>query len=107
MNTVIVDTKAVPENIELAIDFLSRLDAGETLQTCAANISVKSGVDPTPSSMLVGLPVISGSVVSQNVQSGIAGVIYTVAISARTNQNNIYVMEADLVVTSSNAIAPP
>lgn len=107
MSTVISDTKGVSENVEFSLDFLSRLEVGETLQTCASVISVLTGTDLNPSAMLDGLPTISGTSVEQNVQGGVAGNIYLLSLSARTSLNNIFVMETAIAVMPTNAIAPP
>lgn len=106
MATQVLFDKLVPEILSIDIDMLSRLAVGETIATAAAAISVHSGTDATPSTMLLGLPTISGSIVTQKVQAGLPGVIYKLAISIRTNNNNILINEAMLAVRSSNAATP-
>jgi hypothetical protein len=107
VSTVISDTKLVSESVDISIDFLSRLQVGETLQTCASAMSVLTGVDLNPAAMLSGLPTISGTSVIQNVVAGNVGTIYILSLSARTSENNIFVMETAIAVMPSNAIVPP
>ena len=73
------------EELPIVSDFLNRLAIGETVVTCSSSIRVWSGIDPTPSVMLVGTPTISGSEVTQVVTGGVAGVVYTLSIAARTS----------------------
>ena len=106
MSTVTADTKLQGEDIILVIDFLSRLLPGESVQTCASTISVLSGGDSNPTTMIPLLPAISGSSVHQQVIDGIAGNIYLVSIAVRTSLNNIYINEVKLAVLSSVNLNP-
>ena len=55
----------VGEQCLLSIDFGSNLGPGETLASATAQILLLTGTDPSPSSRLVGLPLITGTIVSQ------------------------------------------
>lgn len=107
MTTQIVDPKLTVEDVNLEIDFLSRLALGETIFSAAASMTVYSGTDPTPIAMVPDLPVVSGSVVSTLVTGGLPGVIYLLAVSIRTSLNNILVNEAKIAVLPSTAVTPP
>lgn len=106
MATQVIEPKLEGESIEVAVDMLSRLQNGEVVLTAAAAMSVSSGTDPTPGTMVTDLPVISGSVVTQRVQGGLPGVIYTLALSIRTDANNIYINECKLAVLPDDAAIP-
>lgn len=106
MSTQVYQTKFVDEVISVDVDMLSRLKVGEAISTSAAAISVVSGVDAFPNLLLVGLPTNSGSIVTQQVQGGVPGVIYLLEISIRTSLSNIYVNQAKIAVLSSNAGTP-
>lgn len=107
MATQVLFHKLESEEFSIDIDVLSRLALGETVATAASNMSVASGVDATPTTMLSGLPSISGSIVSQKVIGGSPGVIYKLSTSIRTSLNNILVLESKLAVLSDDAATPP
>jgi hypothetical protein len=100
-------SKLVGEDITFEFDMLSRLKLGETLVTSACVATVYSGVDAAPSAILSGLPVISGSIVSQKVINGLPGVIYLLSVSVRSSLSNIFINEGKLAVLSSPAVDPP
>jgi hypothetical protein len=106
MTIQVLESKLVPEDVNISFDFLSRLKIGETVGTAACVMSVLSGIDANPAAMLSGLPSISGSIVSQKVIDGLPGVTYILSISIRTSLNNVYVTEGKLSVLSSNAATP-
>lgn len=106
MATQTLCSKLVPEELTVEIDFLSRLKVGETLVTAASAIEAFSGTDALANLMLSGLPVISGTIVSQTVIGGEAGVIYRLAISVRSSANDVLINEAKLAVLSSPAATP-
>ena len=104
MNTV-ENAKGVTEIIAVEMDFLSRLQNGETVQTYSMDMSVFSGVDPTPDTMLVSQS-LNQSTVTTVVRGGIVGNIYNLSVAARTSANNIYVNRALIAVLTDNAIVP-
>lgn len=107
MSTVITEAKDVGETVQISLEFLSRLRIGETLGTCTASISVLSGIDASPNSMLQGLPSIIGTSVSQVVKGGVLGNIYLLSLAARTSLNNIYVQETAIAIPSNNITVLP
>lgn len=107
MSTSISEQKLQTETLSVGVDFLSRLSLGETLSTCAAAANVFVGSDPTPSTILSGMPSISGTTVTQKVTGGVAGVIYKIAYSVRTSLNNILVDEIKIAIIPGGGITPP
>jgi hypothetical protein len=74
-------TQVMPQG---GFDFTSQLAAGETINTASVSITPWWGVDPSPSSMLSGSPLISGNTVQQLFTGGVLGVIYEVTCTANT-----------------------
>ena len=101
------NSKLRSEIIPVEIDFGNRMVGSETPQTVASAISVHAGLDPSPASMLVGAPTLSGTYATQVLDEGLPGVIYEVTISVRTSANNIYISESLVAVLSDNAAVPP
>ena len=66
-------------------DFLSDLAVSETLSTATVTISVYSGTDASPGSMISGAASISGSQVSQKLTGGVLGVIYEALCTVTTS----------------------
>lgn len=106
MSTQVFETKLIHESIDVSIDMLSRLQGSEVFSTVASAISVEIGDDPLPAIMLSGDPTLSGTIVTQKVTGGISGVIYKLALSARTDANNIYINEVKLAVLPDDAAIP-
>lgn len=96
MNTF--SPKDPAEQIFYSIDFSALLGTGETLGTASASMRVTSGTDAAPSAMLSGLPVITGSIVSQLVIGGVAGSTYLLGISVTTSTGQTFVEAAPLKV---------
>lgn len=55
----------VGEQCLLSIDFGNNLGPGETLASATSSILLLTGTDASPSSRLVGLPIVTGTIVSQ------------------------------------------
>jgi hypothetical protein len=68
----------VSESITLWFDFISKLVPGDRISTATFGVTVYSGIDPNPSNILVGVPSVIGTRVSQAFSGGVAGVIYLV-----------------------------
>jgi len=66
-------------------NFVKQLPAGETISSAEWTITVKQGVDPNPSAMLSGSPVISGTKVTQKIVGCVDGVQYCLTCTATTN----------------------
>ena len=68
-----MDYKTPDEIIDLSFNYKANLAAGETILAAEITAHVKTGEDETPESTLSGLPTITGPVVYQRIQNGIAG----------------------------------
>lgn len=99
--------KLQSENLTLEFPMLSRLVVGETVISAVVTSTVYIGIDPTSSSMISTLPILSGSVVNQLVVGGLPGVIYNISCAVRTSLNNIVINVAKLAVMPDDAATPP
>lgn len=99
VSRVIEYSKAEGETLALEFDFLSDLvSPGETLVDSEVTVVVYSGTDLTPSSILDGSSTISGSVVTQSVTAGTAGVQYLLTCAATTSSGQVLLIRAFLSV---------
>lgn len=96
----IQQTKCVSEDKLLTWDFASQLAIGETLVGATVTASVFSGTDASPSSIISGADTISGSVVTQKIIDGTAGVQYYVDCAATTSLGQVLVLRSFLTVLS-------
>jgi len=92
--------KSTTENEQFTFDFSPVLGSTETISSATCTVEVKEGTDPSPSSIKVGSPTISGSQVAQRISGGLDGVIYRLEMTATTSLTNIYTIVADLQVLS-------
>lgn len=71
------------------LDFTNDLDTGDSVFTATANLTVQTGTDPSPSSHLIGAPlVLPSNVVLQGVGNLLPGVTYILQIVANTTQGD-------------------
>ncbi len=99
MTSIDLPPKAAGEIVREEFDFLSLLSVGETLSSATCTVTVYSGVDASPSSLLSGIAVISGTKVRQLVQGGEVGVTYALVCEALTSLSETLQLSAYLVVT--------
>jgi len=66
-------------------DFISSLAASETISTQVTTCTVYSGVDASPSSVIMGAATASGTIVTQKIGGGVAGVIYELLCKITTS----------------------
>lgn len=66
-------------------DYAARLDTGETIQSAAFAVTDPAGVDPAPSGILQGAPVVAGAVARQLVTNLVAGARYVIVTTAQTS----------------------
>lgn len=101
MSIVTTGPKLVGETITLTcFDFASRLQVGETLSSAVCTVSVFSGVDSAPGSILSGLCSISGTKALQKVTGGVAGCIYKVFCTATTSLGNTITIATYLAIVA-------
>lgn len=90
--------KITTENEQFTFDFSTVMASTETISSATSTVQVVSGNDSSPTSILVGSPVISGQQVAQRISGGLDGVIYRIEVSATTSLTNVYTIVADLPV---------
>ena len=81
-----------------SFDFNPVLQPTETLSTATCSAIVAQGVDPTPSAILSGTPVISLGKATQRVIGGLQDVTYRLIMTCTTNQGNTYTCVGDIPV---------
>lgn len=70
-------------------DFVNDMLTGDVINRAVVSFTVQTGVDGSPSSHLVGMPIITPpTVVAQRVENLIAGVTYILQIVATTQQGD-------------------
>jgi hypothetical protein len=104
--------KITTETEQLTFEFSPALGSSEFIlspstiptgqPTCT--VEVKEGTDPNPSSILVGIPVVSGTKVAQRVTGGLDGVIYRIEMTATTSLSNVYTIVGDLQVLNPMSV---
>jgi hypothetical protein len=90
--------KITTDSEQFIFDYTPVMGSSETISSATCVAVVKEGTDPTPSSILVGSPSISGFKVSQRISGGIDGVTYNIQMTATTSLSNIYTVVGDLPV---------
>src|SRR5450631_3299537 len=78
-------TKPSTSKDYFSLDFANWLAQGETIASVVSALSVVSGVDPAPSAMIVGEPLIATTIVSQMLQGGVPGVEYLLTFTVTTS----------------------
>lgn len=81
-------TMAPVENEVFGINFVNDLSAGESIVSATFNISVDTGVDPSPSSHFVGLPSFTGATALQRISGLLNGVTYILEAVVTTSLHN-------------------
>jgi len=84
------DSKTISETISYPGDFRDVLTSGETLTSYTVTVTVFSGVDPSPSSMLYGGIVVHTGWIEQRICLGLPGVIYEINFEVVTSLGNNY-----------------
>ncbi len=73
------------ERVTLSFDFSPALAVGETLASPSASALLVSGIDPSPSSRLIGAPSIAGSIILQEVGNELSGATYNFLVTVATS----------------------
>jgi len=102
IRNIIVRVVQVPklqsESVNYSFDFTSRLNVGETITASSVTATVYTGVDASPASIISGSSTISGSIVTQLIIAGVAGVIYELLCTAVTSAGQTLKLSAYLAV---------
>lgn len=102
----ILPSKLVTERITVSFDFRDELEWGESLVAASCLITVISGADPTPSTLLYGQVSISSPIVTQQIHAGIPGVIYRITVEAVGTAGNTYEKVTKLAILPSFSETP-
>lgn len=84
----------------IGLNFGPKLQAGETLSTCACAISVVSGSDPNASSRILQGPQIQSAIVVIKVGGGLRGVIYQLLYTVTTSLGQTLTSYANVPFTA-------
>ena len=99
MSTRIIFEPKISAGVEARLfDFTSQLAVGETLVTPTVTVTVYSGVDASPLSMLSGSATVSGKQIRQLFTGGTAGVIYDLRCGVTTSAGQTLEQTAYLAV---------
>jgi hypothetical protein len=90
--------KVITENEQFTFDFSPAMGTGETITSATSTALVVSGTDASPTSILLGSPVVSGQQAAQRVYGGLDGVIYRIQMTVITSSANTLVLLADLQI---------
>ena len=80
---LLINPKYAAESRVEALDFSPLLATGQTVTAAAFTVTVYTGSDPSPSTV-IGTTTISSPIVSPILQNGIAGTIYSIRCDATT-----------------------
>jgi hypothetical protein len=94
----IFPSKGVNETVVLAFDFGPQLAADTISSVGVTTAAVYSGVDGSPSAIVSGVATFSGTVLSQKISGGIAGVIYELTAAVNTTAGQVLNMVGYLPV---------
>lgn len=97
-NRVELAPKIAGETVLREFDFASKLASGETISSATVAAVVYSGTDAAPSGVISGADSVSGSVVSQAITGGEAGVIYELTCTALTSASRTLILVGYLAV---------
>lgn len=105
-----LQTKTVTERILFTVDFQDELPETEVVSAFITSVNVRiyvfTGIDPAPQEMFWKIQDIEGLTVFVQVQGGLPGVIYVVAIDV-TIGGDPYTKEVKLAVLPDTALLPP
>jgi hypothetical protein len=78
MENVITRSKFVNETISIVFDFSDQIRSGESISSCTIVVSLFTGADSDPSTILYQAPLITGNTVNQKFRLGVPGCIYEI-----------------------------
>lgn len=99
--------KKVIEVVNISFDFSDDLLPGEIFTANLTQVSLYSGIDPTPSDLLYQTVSVVGNVCTQKIKSGVVGVIYDVLLGITTNTGRIVQQVTRVAILPDNTPATP
>lgn len=99
--------KRVIEVVDISFDFSDDLLPGETFTANLTQVSLYSGIDPTPSDLLYQTVSVVGNVCTQKIKAGVVGVIYDVVLGITTSTGRIVQQATRVAILPDNTPATP
>lgn len=100
---IVIEPKLVGQTAFVTFDFISSLPRGEAIVSASVRCQVNSGFDSSSSAVISGSSTISGTVVTQKIKAGVAGVVYDLLCRIVTESGNTLTMSAYLAVVSQRS----
>lgn len=100
----VLTPKDTGETDTLWFDYSAELADGETLVSAVITVSVLSGTDASPSSLLFGSPTVSGGYILQSITGGVRNVNYLIRCLASTSAGRILAAVASMEVVTLGQI---
>jgi hypothetical protein len=94
----VIDPKKLGETVQLSPNFISSLQASETLSGAVCTATVFSGNDASPQAIISGSPTINGTIVNQLVTGGVLGCVYEFLCTVTTTLGQTLQMSGFLAV---------
>jgi len=101
---VIFKPKHVSDTDTLKFNFISAMKPRDSILTKVVTASVYSGTDANPSNLIVGSALSNGTLVTQRVCNGVAGVVYELKCTITTASGNTLVMTGYLHVIADRKV---
>lgn len=100
MNTFILRGKNPSESVTCNIPFSDLLGVGETIVSLSVTISVFSGTDPSPSSVLSGVPTTdsTNTIAIFTLTAGVSGVTYIISVLVTGSSSNVAMKQGYLTI---------
>lgn len=98
-----VDPKYPQDIVPVLFDFSDYLIAGETIVTAVVTAKTESGVDPAPTAIINGIPmlnVLQPFHVVQWIKDGLVGVLYGLTCAATINTGEVLTLPCLIKVVS-------
>lgn len=93
------DPKRTTETVDYGHNFKNNVPSGDTITDQDASISVKSGTDANPDTMITASASASGTIVRQRVTGGVGGVVYCLVFQATLSGGQILEQAVEFTVS--------
>ena len=94
----VINAKTASATEDAVFDFANQYVAGETVSSGSVTAVVYSGTDATPSAVLSGAGVASGTKFTQKVVSGVEGVAYLLTCTTTSSSGKVRSLEGFLII---------
>jgi len=93
-----LQSKVIGETITVFFYFAALILPEETLSSPVISVVVLSGIDPTPSNIILGNATLSGTTVTQQITEGLGGVVYGLICQVDGEEDRSYILERPLAI---------